>query len=52
VYKEVTQSGIWWTNTADTANRVWTYYLKFGYSTVFRTPAEKNFSYSLRCKKD
>ena len=52
VYKEVTQSGIWWTNTADTANRVWTYYLKFGYSTVFRTPAEKNFSYSVRCKKD
>jgi uncharacterized protein (TIGR02145 family) len=52
VYSEVTKSGVWWTSTPDTANRVWTYYLKYGYSYVFRTPAEKNFAYSVRCKRD
>jgi uncharacterized protein (TIGR02145 family) len=52
VYNEVGKSGIWWTNTADTANRVWTYYLKYTYSTIFRAPKEKNFSYSVRCKRD
>ncbi|MES2589992.1 MAG: fibrobacter succinogenes major paralogous domain-containing protein [Bacteroidota bacterium] len=51
-FYETTKSGIWWTSTADTADRVWTYYLKFAYSNVFRTPSEKNFSYSVRCKKD
>jgi uncharacterized protein (TIGR02145 family) len=51
-YKEVTKTGIWWSSTPDTANRVWSYYLKYTYSYVFRTPSEKNSAYSIRCKKN
>jgi uncharacterized protein (TIGR02145 family) len=52
VYSEVTKTGIWWTITPDTSNRIWTFYLKYTYSYVFRTPADKNFAYSIRCKKN
>lgn len=52
VYKEVTQTGGWWTTTADTADRVWTYYLKYTYSYVFESPNEKKKAFSVRCIKN
>ena len=50
-YQHLNRFGGWWTSTADTANRVWTYYLKHNYSYVFEEPSEKKEAYSIRCIK-
>lgn len=52
LYPDVSKTGIWWTNSNDTANRVWTYYLRYNYSNTFHTPSDKNKAYSIRCKRD
>ncbi|TNE55128.1 MAG: hypothetical protein EP338_05280 [Bacteroidetes bacterium] len=39
----------WWTSTADTANRIWTYYVKYSYPIVFEGPNEKKRALSVRC---
>lgn len=51
-YKELGQFAGWWTNTADTADRVWTYYVKYSYPWAFETPNIKKKAYSVRCVKN
>lgn len=48
-HEQLGKFGGWWTNTADTADRVWTFYLKYSYAYVFEEPSVKKKAYSVRC---
>lgn len=49
---EFNKTGIFWTSTADTSDRIWHASIKYNYPTLFQASSLKNFSFSVRCMHD